>query len=214
MMSKNGFPFKSRLDSQSPASPWTEFKMTEDAFTFAPGDIRLIVTNSKTKEKIVGTVCSESMVLASPVWKKFLFPPWEQTPSADPKQINCSEDNAEALLVLLNIVHLKFDVVPKILPYQLLYNLAILIDQYQCLKLVHPWLESWLQDEESQSMVDGQEGWLFIAWVFGREAIFEQLARKLLKQGTNYIGSHLKRAKGGGFKKIFPEPMPPGILGK
>jgi hypothetical protein len=163
---------------------------------------------------MIGIVCSEVMVHASPVWKKFLFPPWEQEPSKAPKQIDCSDDDAGALLVLLNIAHLKFDIVPKLLPYQLLYHVAILVDQYQCLKLVLPWLRLWLQDEESQSMVDGQEGWLFIAWAFGRESVFEQLARKLLKQSTNYIGSHSRRAKRCGFVKKIPEPMPPGILGK
>jgi hypothetical protein len=63
-------------------------------------------------------------------------------------------------------------------------------------------------------MVDGQEGWLFIAWAFGRESVFEQLSRKLLKQNTSYIASHLGRAKHGGFVKKFPELIPPGILGK
>jgi hypothetical protein len=208
------FSVDSPLSSQSSAPPSRDFILTEDDFTFDTGNVNLTVWNPRSKKKMIGTVCSEVMVHASPVWKKFLFPPWEQTLLEAPKKIDCSDDDAQALLVLLNIAHLKFDIVPKLLPYQLLYHVAILVDQYQCLKLVSPWLKLWSQDEESQLMVDGQEGWLFIAWAFGRESIFEQLARKLLKRSTNYFGSHLRRAKRGGFVKKFSELMSPGILGK
>jgi len=37
-----------------------------------------------------------------------------------------------------------------------------------------------LSDEKTASKEDGKEGWLFIAWAFGRESVFEELAKKLV----------------------------------
>jgi hypothetical protein len=140
-------------------------------FTFETGDVRIKVTSEG--KRIIGSVSSAALILASPVWNKFIHPPWEEVkdPAASnkEKEIDCSEDNAYALLILLNIAHLRFDLVPNRLSCVDLYNVAILVDQYQCVKLVRPWLTFWLTDEEIQSKQAGQEGWLFIAWAFGRE---------------------------------------------
>ncbi len=59
-------------------------------------------------------------------------------------------------------------------------------------------------------MEEGNEGWLFIAWVFGRETTFEELAKKLvLEIRTNKEGECL--LKNG---DVIPEPMPNGIIGR
>jgi hypothetical protein len=55
----------------------------------------------------------------------------------------------------------------------------------------------------------GNEGWLFIARVFGKEDIFLELSRKLVKHiCINEKGKY--RGPGG---KSLPEPMPPGCIG-
>lgn len=63
------------------------------------------------------------------------------------KQIDCREDHPSALSILLHIAHLEFQHVPTKLEFGSLYNMAILVDQYQCVNLVEPWLEGWLADE-------------------------------------------------------------------
>ncbi|KAK0120441.1 hypothetical protein ONS96_010655 [Cadophora gregata f. sp. sojae] len=64
--------------------------------------------------------------------------------------------------------------------YSTLLQVALLVHQYQCIKIVRPWLESWMKNERTQSLEPNQEGWLFIAWVFGREKTFELLAKHMV----------------------------------
>jgi hypothetical protein len=119
-------------------------------------------------EVCAGTVSSHAMALASPVWKKFLFPPWPKSEGTkeSKKQDECKfpvqqltfvEDDGEALLTLLRITHLKFKEVPVTLHYNHLLNLAILVDQYDCMDIVRPWLATWLANEETDSKALGHE---------------------------------------------------------
>ena len=176
-------------------------------FTFEPSDIRVKV-NYKG-EPITSHVSSSAMSFASPVWKKFIFPPWKPMAVQDPtttydstpaakkskvtfkvkikdksvlpvEEVDFSDDNGEALLILLRIAHLRFHDTPTTLPYETLLQVAVLCDQYQCVNLVRPWLSQWLADEEKSSMKFGQENWMFIAWVFGREKVYEVLALDLV----------------------------------
>jgi hypothetical protein len=138
--------------------------ISKSFFTFQPSDIRLKV-NYKG-EPVTAHVSSSAMSFASPIWKKFIFPPWkpmaaekptttyESTPAAkkskvtDKKgkdksvlpveEVDFSDDNGEALLVLLRISHLRFHDNPRTLPYQTLLQVAVLCDQYQCINLVRP----------------------------------------------------------------------------
>lgn len=202
-------------------------------------------------QKRVLKVCSQPMALASPIWAKFISPPWtvvsqassdtscttlsddEKTEvdlvedgdikfdlSSDYKtnidlskddgiKIDFTEDDGAAVLLLLNAAHLKYASVPKVLAYKDLFNVAILCDQYQCVQLVRPWLESWLKDELTEAFRPGREGWLFIAWVFGREDVLEILASKLVVSIRLHNGECINQNN-----HIINGPMPSGIMGK
>jgi len=96
--------------------------------------------------------------------------------------------NSDALLILLRITHLQFANIPKRLPYETLLGVAVLCDQYDCRKLVRPWLADWLEDEWYESNRRCQEGWLFIAYYFGRRNIFSQLAMTCVLQANTGDG--------------------------
>lgn len=62
-----------------------------------------------------------------------------------------------------------------------------------------------------ESKVYGQEGWLIIAWVFGRDEIFEALAKRIV--------STIRVNERGELWTIdvdipIPEPMPLEVIGK
>jgi len=183
---------------------------THNPFAFEAGDIDIRI--DYRNERMVGKVCSQALIQASPVWKKFLIPPWaKETSKVEVKEIGCSEDNGEALLILLNIAHLKFTAVPRHLSYDVLFQIAILIDEYQCIQLVSPWVDSWMANEKAESKLPGQEGWLFIAWVFGRENILEGLSKMLVFTAkVNEKGELWRRDE----NIPIPEPMPNGLIGK
>jgi len=183
---------------------------------FPNADTTLLLQSPADKSTTIFTgVSSSALSIASPVWKKFLYPPWAapSTPSSPVfpvSQIECTDDDPSALLILLRIAHLQFRNIPNILDYPTLLQVAILCDQYACTSLVYPWMEPWLLDEELESKEEGKEGYLFMAWVFGRDRIFESLAMKLvfeIKIGPD--GECL--TKNGA---LMPEPMPNGITGK
>ncbi|KAF8861596.1 hypothetical protein BDZ45DRAFT_249219 [Acephala macrosclerotiorum] len=154
----------------------------DNDFCFSTGDVRILVKHEG--EDIEGRVSSSALSLASPVWEKFLFPPWEAEEPADGvEEIDCTGDDSGALLILLSVAHLKFQNVPSFLPYKTLLQVAVLCDQYDCVTLVRPWLSTslWLAGEEQEALASGQRRWLFIAWVFGRESVFEKLAIHIVK---------------------------------
>lgn len=175
-------------------------------FMFDSGNIRIMINCNG--EVIEGKASSDALCLASPVWKKFLFPPWQQAEELrhSVKQIDCTGDNAEALLILLNICHLKMHKIPQRLAYHQLLQVAVLCDQYDCVHIVKPWLteSGWLPNEARVfEKRPRNEDWLFITWVFGMEGWFEILALE--------IWLHFKRHE---IPKKDMTPMPPNIIGQ
>ena len=187
-----------------------EEKHSPPPFAIDDGDLQLLVTYSG-KRVAVG-VSSHAMSLASPVWKKILHPPFSKLPSAeagnDDKQFDFSDDDWEALLVLLHIVHLQFSKVPDSLAFETIVQVAVLCDKYDCVGLVKPWLSLWY--EETHALEPGHELWLFIAWVLGKKEIFQDLATKLVNVvKTNFKGDCLTSTG-----EILASQMPIDIIGK
>ncbi|KAE8447183.1 hypothetical protein EG329_011014 [Mollisiaceae sp. DMI_Dod_QoI] len=195
---------KPNNDTVLPAPTMAESK-PENPFVFDTGNIRILVTQNS--QRVEGKASSDALCLASPVWKKFLFPPWQAENAIEKvEQIDFTEDDSAALAILLNIAHLKFHMVPAWLPYQLLLQVAVLCDQYDCVNLVLPWLldTRWLKGESVESLKLGQHKWLFISWVFEREQVFENLAKSLVKTIS---------VTGNGELWKDETPMPPLIMG-
>ncbi|KAH6663092.1 hypothetical protein B0J14DRAFT_570617 [Halenospora varia] len=70
------------------------------------------------------------------------------------------------------IAHLDFASFPATLSLDKLRSLAVLCDQYDCVKLVKPWIQNWLDGANNNSgEKTTPEDLIFIAWVFGSEAL-------------------------------------------
>jgi hypothetical protein len=67
-----------------------------------------------------------------------------------------------------------------------------------------------LAGEEVECLQVGKEGWLWIAWVFGREKAFEACAKNLAKLVSTDKNGGCFLENG----KSIPEPVPAGIVGK
>ncbi|KUJ06369.1 uncharacterized protein LY89DRAFT_790537 [Mollisia scopiformis] len=64
------------------------------------------------------------------------------------QELDFTEDNAEALLVLLCVAHMKFSFMPTGLPSrELLIQIAILCKQYICAEMMAPFVQGWLNRE-------------------------------------------------------------------
>ncbi|TGO40337.1 hypothetical protein BHYA_0038g00110 [Botrytis hyacinthi] len=110
----------------------------EHPFVFKDGDVR---AKAKYGERIITfKLSSHALCYASPVWKKFVFPPFHLLSSLGNKEepnskkacaapeepfpdieLDFTEDNPEALLIVLQIAHLKFPEILSQLSYKVLY---------------------------------------------------------------------------------------------
>lgn len=124
-------------------------------------------------------VSSKVMQLASPVWTT-LFDPQGRFLEANAKEVSLPDDDPDALSILLHIVHLKFDLVTGPHDFKKLLNLVVLCDKYDTVKLVRPWLCSWVETTPAKYCRPGNEEWLFIAWTFGLGTVYETLSRHLI----------------------------------
>lgn len=196
----------------------------KSSFTFNSGDTRLII--SSPDGDIIAQVSSHAMSLASPIWKKFISPPWRpsqtgkamvtsssefegvESGSVPIEPLDFREDDTDALLILLRIAHLDFVSVKKKLGIGELYNVAILCDKYDCIHLIKPWVEEWFTKTRSQ--IGGEIAKdVFISWSFGRKESFKMAATTLLLQSRTDENGELLDVKG----QAIPEVMPPGIIG-
>ncbi|KAK0119407.1 hypothetical protein ONS95_010859 [Cadophora gregata] len=182
-------------------------------FTFPTGDTKILVTYQGSK--IQGLVASQSLCQASPVWKNFIYPPWgtqdagvEDGIAAGPKSIDCSEDDGEALLVLMNIVHLEFQKIPKSLALGILHQVAMLCEQYQCVRIVAPWVQGWVKN--IPKVAQFQLGMLYVYWAFGYEDEFQSSAILLVNNLTVSEEGQMKV----GCYELTEDVLPPDILAR
>lgn len=126
------------------------------------------------------------------------------------KILDLTEDDADSVLLLLRIAHLQFDKVPLKLPFNSLLKIAELCDYYNCTNLVQPWRSLWLADGAVESKKPGQEHWLTIAWIFGEDKIFNELAEKVVREVRINDKPECLTNEG----EIFALSLPLGIVGK
>lgn len=218
-------------------------QFAEGDFHFPHSDIDIEVRcDDKT---VTGRVSSAAMVLASPIWKKFVFPPWEVpqltaplngkytlmidlsphqannnvgdhghafsgVPVAATKKIDFTEDDPQALRILLKIIHFQFQDIPAELEHRTLLHIAALCEQYMCVHLVVPWLSKWLNKASILNLESdsdfAEENCLFIYWVFGLSKSFHRLANELVLCA--------EEEEDGSYVFIEPPcgPVPPGII--
>ena len=179
------------------------------------GDLRLIAEriNENTKAKVTRTflVSTKALCLASPVWKTMFDPqgPWARQNNEGFKML---EDDPNALLILLDAAHLNFDCVPSSVDEEILFQLSVLCDKYDTIRLVRPWISDWLKDLPARSeFCDGKHGVrLFISWSFGYADPYNTLSKHLVSSITTDDSGQclcaMDRAWGSNF--------PPGAAGK
>lgn len=154
---------------------------------------------------------------ASPVFRAMFTPnTWSESSfssNADPSTriVPFPDDDPQVLLILLNIAHLQFLTVPPTLTRRMLYQLAILCDKYDCLTLVAPWLQRWINHHQFGGVY--HSGDAFICWTFGLESMFEACMRKLIME-TRFDVEAGVLVRGGVVVPSEDEIMPGDALGE
>ncbi|OIW22542.1 hypothetical protein CONLIGDRAFT_675071 [Coniochaeta ligniaria NRRL 30616] len=154
------------------------------------GDLRLEIGS----DNAACIICSRALSRASPVFKKMLNGGFaESMPSHGEWVVKLPEDDPEAMIFLLNVVHGQFDDIPETLPEEKLYRLTILTDKYDMTKSLRPWASYWLKRlANTERTVDTQAQRMWIAWELGDAGLFELEVQYLLLNCTTalFVGSN------------------------
>ena len=100
------------------------------------------------KERLL--VSSKVLSLASPVFAPMLKGPFKEgikpkLTSNEPSAISLPGDDADAFILLCNIVHFRSEVIPQKLDISCLEKITIICDKYQCTGAVTSYSILWIQ---------------------------------------------------------------------
>ncbi|OKL63247.1 hypothetical protein UA08_01841 [Talaromyces atroroseus] len=125
-------------------------------------------------------VSAKHLTLASPVFKKLLTSHFKegitylQTGSVE---VIAESWDLEALLILLRAIHGQQYQIPQKLSLDVVANIALLVDYYECAEAVYIWTTLWiaaLEKELSKAYSRDSISWLFICKVFRLSARFRE----------------------------------------
>jgi hypothetical protein len=163
------------------------------------GDLRLRATAKEghTQDFIV---CSRSLMRLSPVFKVLLSGGFaESRPTEGEWLVALPDDDPEALLTLLNIIHGGFGLVPDKPRLEELYRILCVANKYDMTEAVRPWAGNWakLAEEAQRDKTGGNPAMLtFIAWELGHQELYAKIIQRFVGECSINENGHLKTPKG------------------
>lgn len=178
-------------------------------------------------------VNSSILCLASPIFRAMLGPnsPFKEAADLAANDISHTnpltiplEDDANALAVILRILHLQFNSLPPnngTIDEEQLYNMAIICDKYEMQQALGYWYYQWRSSitEEEKTSVDSSSfpteargpRWLFMAYAFGHNNLFTSISKDFILNSQVTSSGELQRC---GIPNVgFDLFMPQGIIG-
>lgn len=161
-------------------------------------DDTTMADNADAKSSAVQTggihyYCSAAhLKVASKTFEKALSGEWVESMRKDDGRyhIVVEDWDEEALLILLNVLHAKYDEVPRTVDLELLAKLVTVIDYYQCREATALITEKWLGDALAKSGPSNFFArplilWLYVAVVFRHSGIFELATKHIVELGVD-----------------------------
>lgn len=149
-------------------------------------------------------VSSAHLILSSPVFKAMLDGHFSEGIRNKDNLfgVKAFEWNAEALVTLLDIIHGHHRSIPKTVDLDILIEIAMLCDYYQCQEIVETFAERWITafGEDKPPEEEATMNWMFIAWVFQQGKLFTNMVAETLKNSKIPVHTDL--------------PLPSTIIGK
>ncbi|KAI1015507.1 hypothetical protein LB504_011061 [Fusarium proliferatum] len=187
-------------DQNEPQLPVVEEFNDVTASIESPNDLKNLKPSNEHGQNVelCYRVSSAHLMLASPVFRAMLDGPFkESSHNKDGRfEVKTSECSAEALLILLDIMHGHHRDVPKTIEFSLLTEMAILVDYYECHEIVEMFAENWMasviqEDDIEESDYPTNMSRLFISWVFGKIALFNSVVYSIIKLTAGPIETDL-----------------------
>lgn len=140
-------------------------------------------------------VSSAHLALASPVFKGMVDKSFA-TIDLSSRSASGFRRYAEAMLILLDVIHGHHKSVPKAMDLKLLIELWKIIDSHKCHEAVEMFVDHWVasvidKDKIKGSSLDTNMSRLYISWVFAKGEYFDLLAHNILETTAGSIQTDL-----------------------
>lgn len=162
------------------------------------GDTRLLLTRCGHEHTYV--VSSKVMSLVCSAWKSMLSLKngFREATLGNNRVIPLPDDDPEALRIVLNIAHMHFDLIPKVLTFKTLLGVAELTEKYGTIKILRPWIKEWLKAVEHLVEKPGYEEWLFYCMGLRRESYIREDSSSLAPTNPRQRARSICDARGKG----------------
>lgn len=146
------------------------------------GDVALEVTLENHKIQLV--VASNILILASsafaPMFKSSVKEGLGERKATERPVISLTDDPAEAIILLCNVLHYRMHEVPERLTGGCLYDLAITCDKYGCTASIRSSSALWLQNGLETTNADNIYKLLFAAYVLDCPEEFSSISWRII----------------------------------
>ncbi|OHF02544.1 hypothetical protein CORC01_02239, partial [Colletotrichum orchidophilum] len=145
------------------------------------GDLYLFVGEHVEETPKSYLVCSKALARASTVFRKMLYGGFaESRPHLNDAQQNWTvklpEDRQEALELLLDISHARFDKVPEQLELTRLYKFLVVTEKYDATSITRPWARGWMEAVKTSTQNPLLLG---VSYELGDSQMFNDMAMKI-----------------------------------
>lgn len=162
--------------------------------------------NTETLPDVHMLVQSRALMLVSPVFKAMLrnngFQEGNALHSSGKLSVPLPDDDPGAFRILMDIAHHRTRQVPKNVSLEMLTQLAVLIDKYQMLETVEPYVDLWVASEEVRSSLPSisyaadswsaeLHPWLCVSWVFNLPDEFKLVSGMLMRHSLFTVDARL-----------------------
>lgn len=144
------------------------------------GDLILSVPRSTKPHRLI-RVSSQLLCRASPVFDIMFRASDSSLPRPDTKQL---DGDYHAIVILLNIIHLRTPKVPTEVTVDMLYKITILSDRYNVAGVFVSWVKTWTDRYDDFTTEPGYERWLAISYVFRLGSVFTEVTKKLVMNSS------------------------------
>jgi hypothetical protein len=158
----------------------------------APGESANAIDNKNPSQEVRIRVSSAHLKLASPVFKKALSGEWKEAATLKDSgsvEIETSEWDVDALLLLMRIFHCQLSDLPKKLDIERLAKLLVLVDYYECDDLLGFIGERWHTPLYTFQNIRVTTIRFWVAWTLAHAEAFSHYSTMLVRHADGPIMS-------------------------
>ncbi|KAF8533506.1 hypothetical protein BDD12DRAFT_482960 [Trichophaea hybrida] len=181
------------------------------------GDVTLNLAPDDTHQNVLATasVSSKCLSLGSPVFAAMLRPNASFLEGSQLKQTGSTKvtlvgDKIETMIIVLRALHFLSRQLPTSLTTDELYNLALVVNKYDCFQPLFPWIRLWVTPHRTTATYfSSYHKWLYMSLVFEESALFTSITKKLILETELDDDGEMVTTQG----ERLDECLPDGIVG-